>query len=86
MFNKHQNSHQKEIRYKWDQDTGSGYRLRFDSSEHRFQVQDWHNHVVVDAVGCDDLDEALDVLNRFFTIDVAQERSRIAGWLPQPAM
>jgi hypothetical protein len=37
----------------------------------------------VDDYSCADIDEALVVLNRFFDIDVAQERSRIAGWLPQ---
>ncbi len=75
--------HQQDIRYKWDPGTGSGYRLSFDADEQRFQVEDWNNHVVVDAVGCADLDEALGVLSRFFTFDVAQERNRLAAWNPQ---
>ncbi|ESQ13097.1 MAG TPA: hypothetical protein DDY14_12770 [Chromatiaceae bacterium] len=76
------------IRYKWDHWTGSGYRLRFDATDqsHRFRVEDWNNHVVVDDYGCADLDEALKVLNRFFDIDPAQERSRIAEWLPVHAI
>lgn len=75
--------HQQAIRYKWDPGTGSGYRLRFDADEQRFQVEDWNNHVVVDAVGCHDLDEALAVLSGFFTFDVTQERNRLAAWNPQ---
>ncbi|MCF7983238.1 MAG: hypothetical protein K9L70_02450 [Thiohalocapsa sp.] len=72
------------IRYKWDAWTGSGYRLRYDAAgiEHAYHVEDWNNHVVVDDYGCADIDEALGVLNRFFDIDVAAERSRIAAWLP----
>jgi hypothetical protein len=75
------------IRYKWDPWTGSGYRLRYDASDrmHSFRVEDWNNHVVVDDYGCADIDEALLVLNRFFDIDAAQERSRIADWLPARA-
>lgn len=73
------------IRYKWDPSTGSGYRLRYEPAGcgNSYHVEDWNNHVVVEEVGCADIDEALDVLNRFFDIDVAQERSRIAGRLPQ---
>lgn len=72
------------IRYKWDPWTGSGYRLRYDAQgvEHTYHVEDWNNHVVVDDYGCADIDEALVVLNRFFDIDVAEERSRIADRLP----
>lgn len=77
MFGDHQN----EIRYKWDAGSGTGYRLRFDSNGRRYRVEDWNNHIVVDAVGCTDLDEALGVLNRFFTIDVASERHRVAARL-----
>jgi hypothetical protein len=75
------------IRYKWDPWTGSGYRLRYDAADrmHSFRVEDWNNHVVVDDYGCADIDEALLVLNRFFDIDTAQERNRIAGWLPARA-
>jgi hypothetical protein len=31
---------------------------------------------------CEDLDEALEVLNHFFSIDVTQERQRLTAWLP----
>jgi hypothetical protein len=81
MFDEHENV----IRYKWDPWTGSGYRLRYDAadSHHIYHVEDCSNHVVVDEYGCADIDEALVVLNRFFDIDVAQERSRIAGYLPE---
>jgi hypothetical protein len=73
------------IRYKWDARTGSGYRLRYDAADrqHSFRVEDWNYHVVVDDYGCADIDEALVVLNRFFDIDTAKERSRIADWLPR---
>ncbi|MFP4063454.1 MAG: hypothetical protein ACLFNA_10345 [Halochromatium sp.] len=73
------------IRYKWDSWTESGYRLRYDAADraHRYHVEDCSNHVVMDDYGCSDLDEALLVLNRFFSIDESAERSRIAGWLPQ---
>lgn len=72
------------IRYKWDPWTGSGYRLRLEAEggERNIHVEDCDNHVVVADYGCADIDEALVVLNRFFDIDVAQERNRIAGWLP----
>jgi hypothetical protein len=72
------------IRYKWDAWTGSGYRLRYDAADrqHHYRVEDWNNNVVVDDYGCADIDEALVILNRFFDIDAAQERSRIAAWLP----
>ena len=75
------------IRYKWDAWTGSGYSLRYDAADrqHSYRVEDWNNHVVVDDYGCADIDEALVVLNRFFDIDAAQERSRIADWLPARA-
>ncbi|MBK1705944.1 hypothetical protein [Halochromatium glycolicum] len=73
------------IRYKWDSWTGSGYRLRFDADDvaHNYHIEDCSNHVVVDDYGCADLDEALLVLNRFFSIDESAERSRISRWLPQ---
>jgi hypothetical protein len=81
MFDEQENV----IRYKWDPWTGSGYRIRraVGGGEHLFFVEDWSNHVVVDDYGCDNLDEALGVLNRYCDIDVAQERSRIVGWLPE---
>lgn len=76
------------IRYKWDAWTGSGYRLRYDAADRNrsYRVEDWNNHVVVDDYGCADIDEALEVLSRFFDIDTAQERTRIAEWLPARAM
>jgi hypothetical protein len=40
----------------------------------------------MDDYGCTDLDEALLVLNRFFSIDESAERSRIANWLPNPRL
>jgi hypothetical protein len=76
------------IRYKWDSWTGSGYRLRYDAADcaHNYHVEDCSNHVVMDDYGCSDLDEALLVLNRFFSIDESAERRRIAGWLPQQTL
>lgn len=73
------------VRYKWDPWTGSGYRLRYDATDsaHHYHVEDWSNHVVIDDYQCTDLDEALVVLNRFFRVDEATERSRISGWLPE---
>jgi hypothetical protein len=80
MFDEQENV----IRYKWDPWTGSGYRIRCATrpGQHHFFVEDWSNHVVVEDYGCDDLDEALGVLRRYCDIDVSQERSRIAAWLP----
>lgn len=68
------------IRYKWDPETETGFRLRFDRQwaglgGHRcYQVEDWSHHVVTNSWGCDSLDEAFDVLKRFFEIDEAHER------------
>ncbi|MBK5968031.1 MULTISPECIES: hypothetical protein [Thiorhodovibrio] len=79
------NDEQQEItRYKWDQPSGSGYRLRYDAvdPEHCYHVEDCDNHVVMDHWGCADLDEALDVLNQHFDIDVSEERARVSAWLP----
>jgi hypothetical protein len=72
------------IRYKWDAWTGSGYRLRYDADNQsqRYHIEDCSNHVVVDDYGCVDLDEALLVLNRLFTVDESAERRRISNWLP----
>ncbi len=80
MFDEQENT----ISYKWDAWTGSGYRLRFDAAdcEHNYRVEECSNHVVMDDWHCADIDEALGVLQRFFNIDVASERSRIANWLP----
>ena len=73
------------IRYKWDPWTGSGYRLRYDAADraHTYHIEDWSNHVVMADYPCADLDDALMVLGRFFDVDAASERSRIAGWMPQ---
>lgn len=67
------------IRYKWDAWTGSGYRLRFDAADrqHHYCVEDWDNHVVCDDWHCATLDEALGVLNRFFTVDFETERGLV---------
>lgn len=74
---------QQIFEYKWDDWTGSGYRLRYDAADvpHHYHVEDWDNHVVVDEYGCADLDEALKVLGRFFTVDPSKERDRIADRL-----
>jgi hypothetical protein len=71
------------IRYKWNPDTGTGFRLRYDARRGNtgyhgcFHVEDWANHLVVGEWGCDSLDEALGVLKDFFDIDVGQERHRL---------
>ena len=74
---------QQVFKYKWDQWTGSGYRLRYDAADvpHHYHVEDWDNHVVVEDYGCADLDDALKVLDRFFKVDASRERSRIEGGL-----
>lgn len=74
-------SNDRAIRYKWDLETGTGYRLRLDSERARqglrgsFRVEDWEHNLVVDDWGCDDLDEALKVLGRLFAIDARKERA-----------
>jgi hypothetical protein len=75
------------IRYKWNPKTETGFRLRLDETStgrvgHRYHVEDWTHHVVINDWGCDSLDEALGVLRHFFDIDVSQERHRIEGYFP----
>ena len=68
------------IRYKWDTDTGTGYRLRFDSRratqglKGSFRIEDWEHNFVVNDWMCDSLDEALKVLGRLFAINTRKER------------
>jgi len=68
------------IRYKWDPETSSGYQLRYSSRiahhglRRRYHVEDWNHDLIVDDWGCDTLEDALKVLNRFFDIDINAER------------
>ncbi len=68
------------ISYKWDPETGSGYRLRFNDGIAKrglnggYHVEDWNHDLIVDDWGCDTLEDALRVLNRFFDIDINAER------------
>ena len=68
------------IRYKWDTETSTGYRLRFDSRRANqglkgsFRIEDWEHNSVVNDWGCDSLDEALKVLGRLFAINTRKER------------
>ena len=84
MFESHQNT----IRYKWDPETSTGYQLRFDAEgaakggHYCFHVEDWNCRTVTNEWPCQDLTEALEVLNHFFTVDVQQERERLSAWLP----
>ncbi len=83
--------HEKAIRYKWDQRTGTGYRLWLEApakapSHHRYHVEDWTHHVVTNEWDCQSLDEALKVLRDLFEIDVTQERHRLESWLPHRAV
>lgn len=84
MFDHNQNA----IHYKWDPKTRTGFKLRFDAEGaakggHRcYHVEDWTFHTVTNDWPCEDLDEALDVLNHFFTLDPTLERQRLSHWLP----
>ena len=68
------------IRYKWDPVTRSGYQLRYNGRVARrglhgcYFVEDWNHDLIVDDWGCDTLEDALKVLNRFFNIDINAER------------
>ncbi|MBK1646388.1 hypothetical protein CKO25_17400 [Thiocapsa imhoffii] len=76
------------IHYKWDPQTFTGFKLRFDAEGAArgghccFHVEDWTCHSITNEWPCEDLEEALAVLSHFFTIDVAQERERLQAWLP----
>ncbi|EGV30134.1 hypothetical protein ThidrDRAFT_2884 [Thiorhodococcus drewsii AZ1] len=76
------------IRYKWDPRTSTGFKLRFDAEGAAkgghccFHVEDWNCRTVTNEWPCEDLDEALEVLNHFFTLDFNQERERLSSWLP----
>lgn len=71
------------IRYKWNPETSTGYRLRFDSRRARqglrgsFRIEDWDHNFVVNDWGCDSLDEALKVLGRLFAINTRKERDHL---------
>jgi hypothetical protein len=84
MFDQSENT----IRYKWDPDTYTGFKLRYDAEGAAkgghccFHVEDWTFRALNNEWPCEDLDEALEVLNHFFAIDVAQERERLRAWLP----
>ncbi len=76
------------IRYKWDSQTDTGYQLRFDAESAAkgghccFHVEDWTCRTVINEWPCQNLDEALDVLNHFFSVDINDERKRLSAWLP----
>lgn len=76
------------IRYKWDPETCTGYQLRFDAEgaahggQFPIHVEDWNCRTVTYEWPCHDLDEALDVLNRLFSLDIEEERARLKAWLP----
>jgi hypothetical protein len=82
MFDETEN----RIRYKWDPHTSTGYQLRYNAQAAAngghccYRVEDWTCHTVTNQWQCESLDEALDVLSRFFAIDVEQERSRLGAW------
>ncbi len=84
MFDESENS----IRYKWDPQTCTGFKLRYDAAYAAkgghlcFRVEDWNWHTVTTEWPCESLDEALGVLGRFFDIDHGEERARLAAWLP----
>jgi hypothetical protein len=78
------------IRYKWNPRTETGYRLRFDTQRAQhgglrcYRVEEWTQHCMVDEWGFDSLNEALDILHRFFDMDVSSERHRIEGRFAEP--
>jgi hypothetical protein len=84
MFEKTENT----ILYKWDPRTYTGFKLRYDAEGAAkgghccFHVEDWTFRSITNEWPCEDLEEALEVLNHFFAIDVVQERERLASWLP----
>lgn len=84
MFDESENA----IRYKWDPQTCTGFKLRFDAEGAAkgghlcFHVEDWNWHTVTTEWSCRSLDEALVVLGRFFDIDRNKELQRIQAWLP----
>lgn len=77
------------IRYKWDPKTATGFQLRYDAQgaakggHFCYHVEDWTYHTVTNDWQCETLDEALDVLSRFFSIDLEAERNRLASWSGQ---
>jgi len=77
------------IRYKWDPESSTGFQLRYDAEgaakggHFCYHVEDWTCHSVTTQWQCETLDEALGVLSRFFTIDLDEERARLAQWSGQ---
>lgn len=74
------------IRYKWDPKTSTGFQLRYDAQcaangvDCCYLVEDWTCHSMINQWQCETLDEALDVLSSFFTMDLDAERARLTGW------
>jgi hypothetical protein len=75
-----------QIRYKWDPRTSTGFQLRYDAEaaakggHYCYHVEDWTCRTVTNEWQCQSLDEALGVLGCLFSIDLEQERRRLAAW------
>jgi hypothetical protein len=67
------------VNYKWNPETCSGYRLRFDKAQprsglhRRYVVENWENLTIVDDWGCDTVEEAVRVLETLFEVNEQQE-------------
>ena len=67
------------VTYKWNPQTSSGYRLRFDKNyprkglHRRFVLEAWDNLTIVDDWGCDTIEEMVSVLGSLFEIDEKRE-------------
>ena len=74
------NAASKEIvTYKWNPETSSGYRLRFDRNyprkglHRRYVLEAWDNLTIVDDWGCDTVEEIVSVLESLFEVDEQRE-------------
>lgn len=66
---------QRNVEYKWDPQTSSGYRLRYDAKyprrglRRRYVVENWENQTIVEDWGCNTVEEAVGVLDSLFEVD-----------------
>lgn len=71
------------VTYKWNPETSSGYRLRFDKAyprkglHRRYVLEAWDNLTIVDDWGCDTVEEMVHVIGSLFEIDEQKEMESI---------